>query len=313
MTDSIDLTRVFHDNAPRPGGDLIVVDDQTYATEQWAHALTNEVFNCRVIAVGSVRELRKKLEAPEVPQFRPVAALVDLMLGTSEEESGLEAIRTLRDHPTTRDCVLALNTDVLDSPPRELLAVLSAEAAGGPLPMSTKDDSEMPNLRNLLHTLVSATSPGDRTDHVLRGQHGLRVVHPVTVRRANGEARTLHDLLAGRLWKEVFWKELVRPTSTVSKAHNAALAAFPVRPSSRDVIDDLQANARELGRNDLGQLPGAFDASGGSFVALKGNLDLSRVPDGDADEGKPAAMLHAFAVEYRPALENQDLYIDADG
>jgi CheY-like chemotaxis protein len=315
MTDRIDLIATLGEDSP-PGvkGDLLVVDDQSFAFHDWTQRLTDKMLDLRVLTAPSVDALSKLLRDPP-PDFRPVAALIDLDLGPNEP-SGLEAIRELREHPSTRAIALALNTAALDSPHRELLAVLSAEVAGTPLVMATKQNDDVKRLKTFL-IYMTTSAPESWPQYVSGGTHGLQVVHPVTVRRVNGTERPLLDLLAGRAWKELFWKELIR-TKKVPDAHQAAIAAFPNRPrSSEGVVDDLQANSREFLRNDLGLLPLALEQRGGSFLGLEGVLDLAHfvetaeVEDVLGDGRIKAQMVYAFATLYRPALENPDLYVDS--
>jgi hypothetical protein len=92
--------------------------------------------------------------------YRPVAALVDLDLGTGGG-SGLGAIARLRAHPAAALTTVILFTNGLAMrDDRDLLAVLAAYANGGGLLASTKDEPDGPRLRAVLKAAEATASAG---------------------------------------------------------------------------------------------------------------------------------------------------------
>ena len=296
----IDLTSILA--AGGEEGDLLVIDDRIITSGGYANAVADGRF--RVITCGSTARLEQVLQHP--PEgFNPVAALIDLDLGV-DKPTGLEAVRILRNYPSTQRVIPALNTNALRSPHRELLAVLCAEAAGVPLLMATLEDDQVTSLRRY----VVAAKQAAAADHRQVNVDGLAVIHPVTVVRANGDTRTLAGLLAGGRWKQTFWSELNR-TSMVEEAHSKAMGTFGRPP--RGVIDDMQANGRAMLKNDLGLLPLALHVNGGSFLDLKGGqLRLGDAELYDETDGNipRATMLVKFAEKYGATLTDEDLYVD---
>lgn len=178
--------------------------------------------------------LRGRHPAPDARFAGSVAAVVlDLDLGvratatdaSSRAQLGLDALRRLRDDASTVALPVVLYTGELEDR-RDLLAVLSAELAGGPLDWFPKRIRRTEPLASRIRVLAEHAAAGATERRPAPAVVPFRTVRPVTV-RDKGREVPLTTALLGSEWHRAFWTELRNGEGVVAAARRATDAHDP--------------------------------------------------------------------------------------
>jgi CheY-like chemotaxis protein len=292
------------------GIDILVVDDQPDHEAGWfARYLPGH----RRLSLESVGELERFLAGerlPYLPQppYRPELAILDLSLGAGQRD-GLQALRTLRLNPATRDLPAILNTNGLEDH-RDLLAVLAAQVNGSAIPVARKTSTDGPAVRDHARRIAHAND-ADLPWPLDKMVPGL--LHVQEVLWHGGDKAAPVSLLAYLLdlpWKRTYWKEMARHRNHQIAAFEARKRHGTLTPrtdggtAEPEARKEAQNHARFVA-NQFGPLAVAWDLAGGHLHRLGGRLSLIAAQQEvvfTEFSGNRSAHLVAFATRYGPVL-----------
>ena len=330
---SHDLTARVAASRPEPGSQprpqVLLVDDQPHQVLPW---LERVLVDYTLLPVSTEEELGRLLDGQVLQRlppgpYQPVAALVDLDLGTGGG-SGLGAIARLRAHPLAALTTVILFTNGLAMrDDRDLLAVLAAYANGGGLLASTKDEPDGPRLRAVLAAAAATASAGGML--VPKGSlGGLRYVPPLTLRSVHTQRPPvdLVELLLGEPGLRALWAHYADCGADFDDAVNRTRDQYPdfLRRGSRRPRPAPSGGGQSrshlandlLTKKDFGELFLSWHMYGDSFLNVPGAVmepwGLGDEEDYRQHSARRRLMLGMFFARYGRLLMSREACVFAE-
>lgn len=292
------------------GIDIIVVDDQPDHESGW---FTRHLPGHRRLSLESVDELDRFLAGDRLPYlpdppYQPELAMLDLDLGTGQRD-GLQALYTLRHHPTTANLPAILNTNGLEDF-RDLLAVMAAQLNGGAIPVARKTSLDGPAVREHARHIAHARQADLPWPLTKAAPRPLLHVQEVMWHGDRGKPVSLLDYLLDLPWKRTYWKEMAR-----NKNHAEAAAEARKRHGALTRPANGQAPEEDSRKQDhsravtkvFGPVAVAWALTEGRLHQLRGRLsliDAQRHPMYKEFSSNTGAQLVAFATRYGDVLSD---------
>jgi CheY-like chemotaxis protein len=289
------------------GIDIIVVDDQPDHESGW---FSRHLPGHRRLSLESVRELERFLAGDRLPNlppppYEPELAILDLSLGAGQPD-GLQALYTLRQHPSTRELPAVLNTNGLGDY-RDMLAVIAAQLNGSAIPVAQKSSADGPAVREHANHIAHARQADLSWPLTKAAPPPLLHVLEVVFEGDKARPVSLLDYLLDLPWKRTYWKEMARHK-------NHALAATEARKRHGALADEEGGRKQDHSRavtKQFGPVAVAWALAGECLHELPGRLSLIDAqldPRYKEFSSGTGAHLVAFATKYGAVLSDPFIY-----